>query len=175
MSLPNFSLIGMLRWKFVNWVIFWLIIKCEIMNKVKSMWQIIQSDDYTATTPNLMTFRILFALLVWESTVYKWILWQGTARRKFGVFVLFAWIKLLNDRNGGALSFTWRHTTVDIGWLQLNLVLGNGLLMMPWHYYDVITFSHYWPLRKRIHRSPVDSPKKGSDADCWFSLWCPPE
>ena len=32
------------------------------MNKVKSMWQIIQSDDYTATTPNLMTFRILFAL-----------------------------------------------------------------------------------------------------------------
>ena len=39
---------------------------------------------------------------------------------------------------------------------------------------DVIKWKHfprYWPFVRRIHRSPVNSPQKASDAELWCFLW----
>ena len=43
---------------------------------------------------------------------------------------------------------------------------------------DVIKWRHlprYWPFVRGIHRSPVNSPRKASDADLWCFLWSVPE
>ena len=36
-------------------------------------------------------------------------------------------------------------------------------------------FPRYWPFVRGIHRSPVNSPHKGSDAELWCFLWSVPE
>ena len=36
-------------------------------------------------------------------------------------------------------------------------------------------FPRYWPFVTGIHRSPVDSPQKVSDAELWYFLWSAPE
>ena len=43
---------------------------------------------------------------------------------------------------------------------------------------DVINWKHfprYWPFVRGIHRSPVNSPHKASDAELWCLLWLAPE
>ena len=43
---------------------------------------------------------------------------------------------------------------------------------------DVIKWKHfprYWPFVRGIHRSPVNSPHKASDAELWCFLWFMPE
>ena len=43
---------------------------------------------------------------------------------------------------------------------------------------DVIKLKHfprYWPFMRGIHRSPVKSPYKASDAELWCFLWVAPE
>ena len=43
---------------------------------------------------------------------------------------------------------------------------------------DVIKWKHfprYWPFVRGIHRSPVNSPHKASDAELWCLLWSVPE
>ena len=49
------------------------------------------------------------------------------------------------------------------------------------HYTDVVSthddvtkwkhFPRYWPVLSGIHRSPVDSPHKASDAEPWYFIW----
>ena len=43
---------------------------------------------------------------------------------------------------------------------------------------DVIKWKHFprnWPFVRGIHRSPVNSPHKASDAELWCLLWSAPE
>ena len=52
------------------------------------------------------------------------------------------------------------------------------LLQMCLYHDDVIKWKHfprYWPFVRGIHRSPVNSPHEGSDAELWCFLWSAPE
>ena len=67
--------------------------------------------------------------------------------------------------------------------LQLRFVKRNQVrpslpLSVSYYYHDdVIKWKHfprYWPFVWRIHRSPVNSPQKASDAELWYFLWSAP-
>ena len=50
-------------------------------------------------------------------------------------------------------------------------------LQMSWHHDDVIKWKHfprYWPFVRGIHREPVNSPHKASDAELSCFLWSTP-
>ena len=55
---------------------------------------------------------------------------------------------------------------------------------LPWHWLLALEFvtlwrhqleTRYWPFVRGIHRSPVNSPHKGNEAQLWCFLWSSPE
>ena len=86
---------------------------------------------------------------------------------RFFLFVLFC--NFLKVQINGDESQKWLYLCPWVGWLVTqNTTLWNEWLIC-WHD-DVIKwkpFPRYWPFVRGIHRSPVNSRTKASDAELW--------
>ena len=59
--------------------------------------------------------------------------------------------------------------------MHTNAVLRGSIHLVSWWRHQMEHFPRYWPLVRGIHRSPVNSPHKGGDAELWSFLWYAPE
>ena len=74
-------------------------------------------------------------------------------------------------------EITWLLTWILLVCVNLHTKLSTGNIFII-HHDDVIKWKHfprYWPFVRGIHRFPVNSPHKTSDAELWCFLWSAPE
>ena len=97
----------------------------------------------------------------------------------FVIFILFDWFHYLCPRQtwGLALHFGKQHCTKNVALTTIYRGIETRA-HKPRVHDDVIKWKHfprYWPFVRGIHRSPVNCPHKGNDAELWCFLWSAPE
>ena len=101
------------------------------------------------------------------------IAWRRLRHRRLSVPMM---VKLLTHITESIHGYSIREENYTY---KCNIPWPLTLYLYPeMHHDDVIKWKHfpcYWPFVWGIHRSPVNSPHKASDAELWCFLWSSPE